>query len=89
MTISKLVKKYIENAGKAFEQIKLGQRISEEGDIRKVLDWAERYFEDAIYFAKQSKFETALCSIAYCEGLLDALRLLDLVEFQWSTRNRE
>lgn len=89
MTICKLVKKYIENAREAFEQIKLGQSISEEGAIRNVLDLAERYFEDAIYFANQNKFETALCSVAYCEGLLDALRLLELVEFQWVTRNQE
>ena len=39
---------------------------------------------DALYYNDQKEFETALVSISYCEGLLDALRLLRMVEFQWS-----
>ncbi len=89
MTIRKLVKRYIENAGQALGQTRLGHNLSDEGAVRKVLECAERYYEDSIYFAKQKRFETALCSIAYCEGLLDALKLLHLVEFEWSARNQE
>jgi FAD synthetase len=89
MTVCRLVEKYIENARKAFEQIKLGHSLPDERAVGKVLDSAERYYRDSIYFARQNEFETALCSIAYCEGLLDALRLLELVEFRWSARSQE
>ena len=43
------------------------------------------YLEDAKYYKAQGKFETSLTSVAYCEGLLDALRLLGAVKFEWPT----
>jgi len=86
MTIKKLVEKYVKNTEKALQQIS-NQVTSQESGVQKVLDYANRYFEDAIYYANRKKFETALASIAYCEGLLDALKILDLVHFQWLTRN--
>lgn len=39
--------------------------------------------EDAKYYREKKKLETRLASVAYCEGLLDALRLLGFVEFSW------
>ncbi len=81
MTIEKLVEKYVKNTEKVLQQISY-QVTSPESNVQKVLDYANRYFEDAVYYANQNKFETALTSIAYCEGLLDALKILDLVHFQ-------
>jgi len=40
--------------------------------------------EDAKYYEDKSKLETSLASVAYCEGLLDALRLLGL----WVSHDR-
>jgi FAD synthetase len=54
---------------------------NEEAEI--VFDWAKRYLSDAKYYQEQGKLETSLTSVAYCEGLLDALRLLGAVEFTW------
>ena len=51
--------------------------------IDGVVETAKRYLEDAKYYQKKSKLETSLASVAYCEGLLDALRLLEVVEFSW------
>ncbi len=44
---------------------------------------------DAKYYKAQGKLETSLTSIAYCEGLLDALRLLGAVEFEWPAKQEK
>jgi len=41
-----------------------------------------RYLEDAEHYAEERR-ATALASVSYAEGILDALRLLGLVEFEW------
>jgi FAD synthetase len=85
MTIKKLVEKYVKNTEKVLQQIS-DQVNHRESEVQKVLDYANRYYEDAKYYSNQNKFETALASIAYSEGLLEALKILDLVHFQWITR---
>ena len=50
-----------------------------------VLRWAADYLADAKYYKAQGKLETCLTSVAYCEGLLDGLRLLGAVKFEWPT----
>ena len=56
--------------------------------VAAVLCWATDYLEDAKYYKAQGKLETSLTSIAYCEGLLDALRLVGAVEFEWPTKQQ-
>jgi FAD synthetase len=85
MTINELVTKYIRGAERVVQEI--GQlpedvHLNEE-DAKTVFDWAKRYLEDAKYYQREGKLETSLTSVAYCEGLLDALRLLGAVEFSW------
>lgn len=46
--------------------------------LRRVSDTMERYLRDARYYLGAKKPTTALASIAYAEGLLDALILLKL-----------
>jgi hypothetical protein len=48
-------------------------------NIRKVDDAIQRYLKDAHYYLKNNKTTTSLASIAYAEGLLDALTLLALL----------
>ena len=83
MTITDLVDRYIKSVDDVFRQI---FRDKDALDVKawEILDYAKRYFRDALYYNDQKEFETALVSISYCEGLLDALRLLKMVEFQWS-----
>ena len=85
MTLTELVSKYISNTQRVFGEIK---RVSSsihinEGKIQNVIETAKRYLEDAEYYQRRNKLETSRASVAYCEGLLDALRLLGAVEFSW------
>ncbi len=57
-------------------------------EVDGLLAWAHDYLQDAKYYKSQGKFETSLTSIAYCEGLLDALRLLGAVKFEWPTKQQ-
>jgi FAD synthetase len=53
--------------------------------VADVLRWGSNYLEDAKYYKAQGNLETSLTSVAYCEGLLDALRLIGAVNFEWPT----
>ena len=70
-----------------FKELKRTQTpISLTGEsVADVLRWANDYLEDAKYYKAQGKLETSLTSVAYCEGLLDALRLIGAVNFEWPT----
>jgi FAD synthetase len=85
VTVEELVTKYIRGAERVIKEIgeiPADVHLNEE-EAKTVFDWAKRYLEDAKYYQKEGKLETSLTSVAYCEGLLDALRLLGAVEFSW------
>lgn len=42
---------------------------------------AQGYVKDARHYAEKQKPVTSLACVAYAEGLLDAIRFLELVEF--------
>jgi FAD synthetase len=82
-----LTTKYISSAEKVLEELKRAPtsiKLTEE-TVADILRWANDYLEDAKYYKAQGKFETSLTSVAYCEGLLDALRLIGAVNFEWPT----
>ena len=85
MTLKEPVSKYIQNSERVFTEIKITQdSIQVDGEKAKsVVESAKHYLEDAKYYQKKNKLETSLASVAYCEGLLDALRLLGIAEFSW------
>jgi len=88
LTLKKLVPKYIQNTERVFTEMTITQgslHINEE-KIGCVLETAKRYLEDAKYYRERNKLETSLASVAYCEGLLDGLRLLGVVEFSWQIK---
>jgi FAD synthetase len=89
MSASDLVAKYIDNTCRVFQEIKTSAieevKLDKER-VYEVIEYARNYFEDAKYHRDQKKFEVALTSVAYCEGLLDALRLLGVAEFRWPTK---
>ena len=91
MTLKTLVSKYIWSAEQAFSEIKTIEEWKvEAGNLERVLESAKDYLEDAKYYMERKEFEVSLTSVAYCEGLLDALRMLGAVKFEWpSPKNKE
>jgi len=88
MSASDLVAKYIKNTGQVLQEIKTPtaeEVILKREKILEIVEYARNYFEDAKYHRDHKKFEVALTSVSYCEGLLDALRLLGVTEFEWPT----
>jgi len=85
VTLRELTLKYIRNTERVFEELKLAQDVVviDEEKIKGIIENARRYLDDSKYYEKANKLETSLASVAYSEGLLDALRLLGVVEFTW------
>jgi len=91
MSLEKLVAKYIgstERVLRNMETVEDSINIDEES-IRKVVEYVKAYLGDAKYYRDRKKFEVSLASVAYCEGLLDALKLLGAVKFEWPTKKKE
>ena len=87
MRLEALTKKYIVSAEKVLKELQQtkGSITVAEQDVAEVLNWAADYLKDAKYYKSQGNLETSLTSVAYCEGLLDTLRLLGAVKFEWPT----
>lgn len=91
MTAKALLSKYIESSQKVLNEIKLsqGDKVAGLDKVAEVVDYAKRYLRDAEYYGEKQQYATGLTSVAYCEGLLDALRLLGLVTFTWTEVKKE
>jgi hypothetical protein len=85
MSIEELVTKYVNSADHVCRTIEIidEQMTLQASNIRKVAETAKAYLRDAKHFMKEQRFEVSLTAVAYCEGLLDALRLLGAVRFEW------
>ena len=82
--LDRLIEKYTSGCKRVREEMKLKNlpaRLTE-AKVIELLDHADRYITDADYY-KADKKSTALTSIAYAEGVLDALRLLGVADFEW------
>jgi FAD synthetase len=75
-------RQYSENLKRAFSSLHLPETVEEE-KAEEIVKLAEAYFKDSEYFKNMNMKVTALISMAYSEGLLDALRLLNLASFKW------
>ena len=91
MSLETLTAKYISMADKVFSELKRTHTpiTLTEGIVSSVLSYANDYLEDAKYYKAQGNLETSLTSVAYCEGLLDALRLIGAVNFEWPSNQKE
>ena len=79
-----LVEKYIKGCRGVLEALKVAElpvEVREEA-VASLLDHVRRYLEDAEYYRVEQR-PVALTSVAYAEGVLDALKLLGLADFQW------
>ena len=77
---SERARRYIATLEKALQQqtpLKEG-RMVEATNVVKVSDAIHRYMQDARFYLDNGKPTTSLASIAYAEGLLDALKFLTL-----------
>jgi hypothetical protein len=85
MSLEALTSKYIvstEKVLKEMQRVKGAIALGEEA-VDSILAYVTAYLADAKYYKAQGRFETSLTSIAYCEGLLDALKLMGAVKFEW------
>lgn len=75
-------RRYISNFEKALGGSAILKEVNsiDSGVITKVTDTINRYLEDARYYLENNKPTTSLASIAYAEGLLDALIFLGLAK---------
>lgn len=83
---TQMVERYAPKAKQAVQQMRdvVRQDANNKG-MFEVLDNAEYYIEDAERFLRQAKFELAVLSIGYAEGLIDALRFQKGIN-PWETR---
>jgi hypothetical protein len=91
MTLNALASKYISSAEHVFNHMEVAETpiTLDFSHVSNVMDFAKAYLEDARHYREKKKFEVSLTSVAYCEGLLDALRLLGAVRFEWPTIKME
>jgi len=81
--LEEMYRRYRENLSQALSGLKLQAAGEEASRVREIVELAESYRRDAEHFQNTGRPVTALISLAYGEGLLDALRLLRLVHFTW------
>ena len=90
MSLEPLVSRYIASAEHVFEKLKVSEACgnAHPDSVSEVLDSAKAYLQDARYYRDEGKLEVSLTSVAYCEGLLDALRMLGMVKFEWPAKKK-
>ena len=91
MSLERIVTKYIDSSQEVLGDLDLAEMpvVIESRRVNEVIQWAKAYLKDAEYYREKEKFEVSLTSVAYCEGLLDALRLLGAVNFEWPTKPKK
>jgi len=90
MSLDALTSKYIDSTEKVLNEMQRvkGSITIDEKCIDNIVEYVMTYLADAKYYKAQKRFETSLTSIAYCEGLLDALKLLGAVKFEWPANTK-
>ncbi len=75
--------KYLEAISQSLKALKVKERRTVVGssELDHVLELARGYARDAKHYLGHRKPVTGLACIAYAEGLLDALKFLELAEF--------
>ena len=82
--LDRLIDKYSESCRRVIRELdpKDLPRTVTLQDVKALTGHAANYLDDGEYYQSERK-ATALASVSYAEGILDALRLLGLVEFEW------
>jgi FAD synthetase len=90
MNSQQLASKYIASTESVLQHMQIIRRkMSLDAEaVERVLMYVKDYLKDAKYYWDEGKFEVSLASVAYCEGLLDALKLLGTVKFEWPAKTK-
>ncbi len=85
MSLEKLASKYIASTQHVLKKLEIIENPInvDEKTVNAIVECAKAYLEDAKYYKNHRKFEVSLTSVAYSEGLLDALKMLGVVSFEW------
>jgi len=91
MRLEGLASEYIASADHVFGDMRIAETSTslDVNSVKKVVEFAKAYLEDAKYYRDKKKFGVSLASVAYCEGLLDALKQLGAVKFEWPVKRKE
>ena len=75
--------KYLETTTKSLQSLRVKENLGMVSSVQldRVSELARDYARDAKHYLGDRKPVTALACIAYAEGLLDALKFLELAEF--------
>ncbi len=74
--------KYLEKTSEALKRLRTREfpaSVSEK-HVDRVIELVEGYAKDAKHYVENKKPVTSLACVAYAEGLLDALKFLELVD---------
>ena len=81
-TTAEVVRRYLRSVDRVLGEVRRSAETLDER-AKGVFEEAERYFMDAKHYFDRGDLTTALSAVAYSEGLLDALRMMGLIEFRW------
>jgi FAD synthetase len=75
--------KYVEATSASLKRLKTRKLPATvaQSQFDYILEMARGYVKDARHYAEKRKPVTSLACVAYAEGLLDALKFLELVDF--------
>ncbi|RLF23931.1 MAG: DUF357 domain-containing protein [Thermoprotei archaeon] len=76
------LERYIMSMERTLSHIKIIRELN--GCTRRILENVKAYLEDARHYLKSGDYATGLVCIAYGEGLLDSLREIGAVSYEWS-----
>ncbi len=74
------VEKYIRMVENALLKIKVE---SKDNHVKNILELAKTYLQDSKYYLGKNDLVTALATISYAEGLIDALARMGFVKVEW------
>jgi len=81
-TLTFRIRTYLGMVTKALEQLSVNS-LRPRSETLEVLNLAKLYRDDAEYYLNVGDLPTALACISYAEGLLDALKIMGLVNITW------
>jgi FAD synthetase len=78
MDICERLRRYVANFNESLKSLKILDAGS-----KSLVDVALAYYNDSRYYLEKGDCVTGLITISYAEGILDALRSLELIEWSW------
>ena len=92
--VEERLRRYISSFEKVLKELDI-EALERSGDqhvkkkIEYIVDLAKRYYEDSKYYMDKGDYITGLINIAYAEGLLDSIRYMGYIDFNWSRDVKE